>query len=185
MRIISGLAKGSRLQNESQYRIRPTADRVKESLFSIIYDRIPDALTLDLFAGTGALGLEAISRGAASSLFIDRSRAAVQIIKTNIASLKFDEQCAVWKSDVRTAIHKLSKRNSQFDLIFADPPYQRVLLAELVDRIADSNVLKKDGLLILEKSVRQDVQPNGRMRCIRENRFGDTNVQFYRISETR
>ena len=125
MRIISGSAKGTKLYTLEGDATRPTLDRVKEPLFSIIQHYIVGANILDLFAGSGALGLEALSRGADKAILCDYSRKAVNIIKQNIEKTKLTEKTEVWNMDYKKALEKLKDNSQKFDIIFLDPPYRK------------------------------------------------------------
>ena len=147
MRIIAGKAKGRTLATLKGMHTRPTADRVKEAIFSVLGDRVSDARVLDAFAGSGALGLEAISRGAAEAWFMEKDRAAAEICAKNIAALGFFA-CHLLRGDCLKLLPKLSSAGEPacFDLIFADPPYNRGLLNPLLSLIAEDGWLSKTGV---------------------------------------
>ena len=123
MRIIAGTAKGTRLKTPKGMKTRPTADRVKVSVFGILADRPVDAVVLDLFAGTGALGLEALSRGAAAATLVDKGAESIKIIADNVNLAKMGKSVTICREDVFQAVKRLAKAGVVFDLIFCDPPY--------------------------------------------------------------
>ncbi len=153
MRIISGSKRGTKLYGPDEYKIRPTTDRSKESLFNIINQRIYNSNFLDLFAGTGAIGLEAKSRGAECVICVDKLQESINIIKENVNKTKL-EVC-VQKSDVETFI---KKTNIKFDIIFLDPPYlyTNEYVSEVIDLIFQRELLKEDGMIIIEREYRKE-----------------------------
>ena len=140
MRVISGSARGLKLVSPEGIKTRPTLDRVKEALFSMLYPYLSGALILDLFAGSGALGIEALSRGADKSYFIDNSGEAISCIKSNISAAKFAEASVVIKTD---AIEFLKNCNQKFDIIFLDPPYANGLYENAINLIYSREDIKK------------------------------------------
>ena len=174
MRIITGKAKGLRLKTPAGLSTRPTADRVKESLFSILGGLINFSevnLVLDIFAGTGALGLEAISRGASSAIFIDNATA--EIVRENISRTKF-ESCNVLRGDFEKILLKLTKQNLAFDLIFSDPPYAKGLAQKSLDLVAEKNLLVKGGLMIIEHGATEILDAPINFQLIRKITYGHT-----------
>jgi len=178
MRIVAGRFKGFKLDSPRTRNIRPTADRVREALFSIIAARVPDARVLDLFAGTGALGLEALSRGAAEAVFVDQSAEAVKIIRTNIQRLGVDDRVEVFHGDVAQVLRRLAGRNSRFDLIFMDPPYGKGLVEMTLIRLGE--LADADAMLIAEHPAKE-IAPDCSVEWRRIDRrsYGDTAVSFY------
>lgn len=150
MRIISGSARGTKLYTLEGDATRPTLDRVKEPLFSIIQHYITDANVLDLFAGSGALSLEALSRGAEKAILCDYSRKAINIIRQNIEKTKLEEKTEVWNIDYEKALEKLKEQQEKFDIIFLDPPYRKNYLINSIERIIKYNLLTKDGIIVAE-----------------------------------
>jgi len=146
MRIISGKCRGLNLESLSGDNTRPTLDRVKESVFNILGNIFFDIKVLDLFAGSGALGLEALSRGAKSCDFVDMSKDAVNIIKRNITKCHMDELSRVHQSDYNSAINKFTDKT--FDLVFLDPPYGKELGVNAISKL--NRIVKDDGIIILE-----------------------------------
>lgn len=150
MRVISGSARGKKLVSLEGNNTRPTLDRVKESLFNILQFDIADKDVLDLFAGSGAIGIEAISRGAKSAIFCDNSPEAIKIIKTNIENTRSTEKATVLNKDYLQALKYLSANNKKFDIIYLDPPYKTEFANIAIKEIIDLNLLSKDGIIILE-----------------------------------
>ena len=149
MRIISGIARGTKLLTLNGNDItRPTLDRIKEALFSSIQCEIVDAKVLDLFAGSGALGLEALSRGANYAVFCDNSREAIEIIKSNVSKTHMENKCEIMLDNYNVVLTKLS--NTTFDIIFLDPPYASDYDIKSLDIINNNNILAKDGIIIVE-----------------------------------
>lgn len=149
MKIITGKAKGKRLFTLEGEATRPTSERIKEALFSSIQFDIEGRRVLDLFAGSGALGLEALSRGAASAMFIDSSREAVDIVKKNARAVGLEADCRYLVSDYRNYIRKASGREI-FDLVFIDPPYAMQCCKEAVSRLSEAGLLADGALVVLE-----------------------------------
>lgn len=190
MRIISGRAKGRRLLTPAKVRernsnllIRPTADRAREALFSIIGSEIKKAAVLDLFAGTGALGLEALSRGADRAVFIDNSPKAVELIRKNIVLCNFTDQAVVFKRDLSKGLSFLADGlpEAHFSVVFADPPYRGRMAAAILEQLADSDLLSQEALVVIEDDSRADLpEQAGRLNCFDKRRYGDTGFWLYR-----
>ena len=171
MRIITGRAKGLRLKTPKNFLTRPTADRVKESLFSILNGLINFSeikSVLDIFAGTGALGLESISRGANSATFIDNS---TDIIRENITRAGF-ENCNVLRGDFEKVLRRLAKQNLAFDLIFSDPPYKKGLAQKSLELVAELNLL--NGLMIIEHGAEENLDVPTAFQLVRKTVYGHT-----------
>jgi 16S rRNA (guanine(966)-N(2))-methyltransferase RsmD len=175
MRIISGKARGQKLKHIKGNRIRPTTDRVKETIFNILAGDVHDAAVLDLFAGSGNLGLEAMSRGAAAVDFVERSYRSIKIIKENLAITGFDGN--VIKKD---AMRFVQDCETQYDLIFADPPYDRGFIENLMESIEEQpQILSEAGIMVIEHSKREPVILESEIFGIwREKNFGETVVTF-------
>ncbi len=150
MRIISGLKRGLKLKSLEGSDTRPTLDNVKEAIFSMLFDKVRDAKVLDLFAGSGALGLEALSRGAKMAVFVDANPKACQVVKANIEIARMQDESAVVKTDAKEYLAGAKKRGEKFDLIFLDPPYALGLLDEVLNLIDEYGILEKDGLIVCE-----------------------------------
>ena len=147
MRIITGRAKGIRLDTLAGEATRPTAERVKEAVFSMLQFDLGGRRVLDLFAGTGQLGIEALSRGAESAVFVDSSNKAVALIKENISRCGFEEFSTVLRSDWKDA---LRRQREKFDIIFLDPPYDTQLLKNSLKTVAEIDILAQNGIIVCE-----------------------------------
>lgn len=147
MRIISGVARGTKLYTLEGENTRPTLDRVKEPLFSIIQSKIKDSIVLDLFSGSGALALEALSRGAKKAILCDKSSEAIEVIKKNIIKTHFEDKTKVFCMDYKKCLDSLKEK---VNLIFIDPPYKLNIAVEAIEIILEKQLLSEDGLIILE-----------------------------------
>ena len=154
LKIITGTAKGRALKTLEGDATRPTSERIKEAMFSSIQFDIEDRRVLDLFAGCGQLGLEALSRGAASCMFIDSSREAMDVVKTNVISTGFTKESKYLVSDWRNYIRKVSGRD-KFDLVFIDPPYALECCADAMRRLSDGGVLARGALVVCESGTEE------------------------------
>ena len=177
--IISGRYKGRRIIAPRGTKTRPTSSRVREALFSILGSRVNQATVLDLFAGSGAMGLEAMSRGAASVFFVDKSAMAVAVVKQNCQTLNI-ENFQISKRDVSVFL-KSKQDGMGFELIFADPPYRQGFPATLLPLICQGNWLKSDGLLIVEEDASANLPERiGCLQSIDLRKYGDTGLYIYR-----
>lgn len=159
---------------------RPTTDRVKESLFNIIAGHLEDALVLDLYSGTGSLGIEALSRGAKEAVFVDQSRECAGIIKDNLVHTKFLDKAQIVNCDVRSAILKLTASGKKFDLIFMDPPYSKNFVEETLNFLANSDIIIDNGLIIAEHDIKDNVPEQvGQIKLYRSQKYGNTMLSFY------
>ena len=152
MRIIAGTARSLPLYSVEGMETRPTSDKIKETLFNMLQFDIPGCYFLDLFAGSGQIGLEAISRGAEYAVFVENGRKAVKCIEDNIHFTKFDKQCKLFPNDAVSAVRTLDGKY-QFDIIFMDPPYNKELEKEVLTALSDSSILKDDTTIIVEASI--------------------------------
>lgn len=149
MRVISGIARGTNLYSLAGDTTRPTLDRIKEALFNIIQNQLQEAVVLDLFAGSGALGIEALSRGAKKGIFCDKSKKAIQIIKQNIEKTHLQEKAEVINEDYIKFLKEQGKKE-KLDIIFIDPPYAQNIAVQAIEEIIKLDILAKDGIIILE-----------------------------------
>lgn len=184
MRVIAGTAKGRRLKTVKGMTTRPTADRVKESLFNIIKEKLEDNSFLDLYAGTGNIGIEALSRGVVRVVFVERDKQAIKILRENLQLTNFQQNVEIYQQDVMTALEILGKKKRSFDLIFLDPPYYEGLEEKTLASICSNKVLTSQGLVIIEHS-RKNTLPStvASLQLIRTENYGDTAISFYRIRE--
>ena len=190
MRIIGGKARGRRLQTPAKSTatscrqdIRPTADRAREALFSILGREVENATVLDLFAGTGSLGLEALSRSAKQAVFVDNSLQAVQIINKNIKLCGFSDRTLVLKRDLSKGLSFLTKQlpGTTFSIVFADPPYRLGLSAGLLRNLAESAILLPEALVVIEEDRRTELPDQvAELALVSQRHYGDTGFWFYR-----
>ncbi len=154
MRVITGKARGVVLKTPDGMLTRPTADRVKEALFSIIQFDIPTAKVLDLFGGTGQLGIEALSRGAASAVFVDSQDKACSLIRENLKRTRLDSCARVVRADY---MHFLKSTKESFDIIFLDPPYAEVFLENSLKMITEIDILQSGGIIVAERPLGKEL----------------------------
>ncbi len=182
MRIVSGERRGLRLKAPKGLHTRPTTDRVKESMFNILQNDIRGRTVLDLFAGSGQLGIECLSRGAEHADFCDRDRESIQIIRENIRSAGFEERSGVFAMDSFAFLREIKDR--KYDLILLDPPYGGEPLAQALSLIAQFDILYADGIILCE-SARGDLFPEipETIRLVRHYHYGNTTVTLLKKQE--
>ena len=175
MRVITGSARGAKLKAPKGMQTRPTADRIKESLFNILQTKVINAQVLDIFAGSGALGLEALSRGAKSAVFIDKSNDSIKIIKDNAQHTHLAENIDIWHGDALLGIKRLYNKNCLFDIIFCDPPYHMGLCQRILYELDQYNLLKHKGLFIAEIGADEELDINSlNFNMLRSQTYGST-----------
>jgi len=184
MRVIAGIAKGTKLLSPKGLHTRPTSDRIKEALFNIIADRASGARALDLFAGSGSLGIEALSRGAQEVTFVESSPKAVDAIRKNLKKTAFSEKGIVFKGFAKGFLKDLAGKNKKFELIFLDPPYKIDfnVLNSIFKGIVESKALSSCGLIVLEYSSRRDfvcLEEGLELRFTRK--YGEGSLSFYEL----
>ena len=150
MRVISGKARGTKLESIDDISTRPTLDRVKESLFNIIQNKIESSTVLDLFAGSGAIGIECISRGANKAYFCEKSNMASKMIYKNLTKTKLEDKAEVIQKDYKKCLQMLKEKNISFDIIYIDPPYRADIAVDAVQRILSLDLLNEEGIIIIE-----------------------------------
>ncbi|MBQ8498613.1 16S rRNA (guanine(966)-N(2))-methyltransferase RsmD [Chlamydia sp.] len=180
MKILSGKFKGKSLKTFSNPHVRPTCGIVKEAVFNICAGYIAGARFLDLFAGSGSMGFEAISRGAGSATFVDSSIEAVRLIRANLALLDANLPVHILKQDVCSALVRLGKQKCSFDIIYIDPPYalEDVFLQEVLALIVQKQLLELDGILFLENASSQDIIVKG-LELRKRRKSGGTFLSEY------
>ncbi|MBS4020917.1 MAG: 16S rRNA (guanine(966)-N(2))-methyltransferase RsmD [Dethiobacter sp.] len=178
MRVIAGSARGRKLKTRRGTETRPTADRVKESLFNILAPRLMGCSFLDVFAGTGGIGIEALSRGAACCVFIEKNLQCVKIIKENLSLTGFADSTRVIPQEVRIALSELAAGDKPFDIIFLDPPYHSPELLPVINQVCREGLLKPGGLLVVEHHFKDTFWMSQAWEIMREKRYGDTGVSF-------
>ena len=178
MRVITGKARGVQLKTPDGMTTRPTTDRVKEALFSIIQFESPMARVLDLFGGTGQLGIEALSRGAKSAVFVDAGEPACRLIKENLHRTKMEKDAKVIRADY---LDYLKRCTEKFDIIFLDPPYAEVFLENALKCIAEIDILQTGGIIVTERPLGKELpwEFDGFTRS-RDYKYGKTVLTIYR-----
>jgi 16S rRNA (guanine(966)-N(2))-methyltransferase RsmD len=180
MRVISGFLKGRKIKGDNIVGTRPTMDSVKESLFAMIQSSIKDAVCLDLFAGSGSLGIEAISNGAKISYFVDNNRIAYNIIKDNIKTFNIENISKVMLEDYNKALIYFKNNNIKFNLIFLDPPYKEHLIGDILQFIDEFNLLYEDGQVICELSDDLLNDEYGKLFILKLRKYGDKYIKIYK-----
>lgn len=177
MRIISGEHKGRILSSVKKAKIRPSSDKVKGSIFNVLREEVCGKKVLDLFAGSGNLGIEALSRGAEFVTFVDSSLKSIRIIKKNLESLNLDQRAKTIGKDCLKALPKLPKK---FGVIFADPPYLCGFAQKVINSVVKYDLLERDGILVLEHHKKEAfTYPEEKLFYVKAKRFGDTMVSFF------
>ena len=185
MRVIGGTARGRRLKVPKSPGVRPTAARVKESLFNILPHDFTGLSVLDLFAGSGNVSIEALSRGALTAVLIDESPRSTAVIRDNLNRLGLSERAQVWTAPVFRSLRRLAKSGQTFDLIFLDPPYDRELVGASLDIIGQCHLLSAAGTVVAEHSPREPVRSHYENIVLNDQRrYGDTLLSFFKSSAT-
>lgn len=180
MRVISGTRKGCKLKGPRGNNTRPTEDRIKESLFNILRNIDNESIVLDLFAGSGGIGIEFLSRGAKKAYFVDKDYESIQCIRDNLIHTKLNDNAEVIKDDALKSIKKFGQKEIKFDYIFADPPYRKDIIMKIIECIWNNKVLKETGILILEheKELILEDKIYG-LRKADYRVYGDKSLSFY------
>lgn len=193
MRIISGKARGTKINTIDEVTTRPTLDRVRESLFNIIQNYVSNTYVLDIFAGSGALGIEALSRGAKQAVFCDINKDAVKIINENLIKTRLNESATVYNMNYKKMIEKLSKNDLKFDIVFVDPPYKENIAVNSVKLIIQNNLLNENGIVIIETDEKErdlkelqelnkiENENLRKIKIIDERKYGRANLIFLRV----
>jgi len=178
MRVITGKARGVVLKTPDGMKTRPTTDRVKEALFSIIQFDLQGASVLDLFGGTGQLGIEALSRGAKSAVFLDSQEAACSLIRENLRRTKLSEQATVIRGDY---LEYLARCREKFDIVLLDPPYAEVYLENALKKLTEIDILQSGGIIVAERPAEKDLSCffDGFTRS-KDYKYGKTLLTLYR-----
>lgn len=172
MKIISGKYKGRVLEGFDINGTRPTMDRVKESLFAMIQSYLKDATVLDLFAGSGNLGIEALSEGAKEIYLVDKNKKACQIIKRNINRIGI-EASDIFCGDYKSALKKYQEQSIKFDIIFLDPPYQTDLVKKSMEMIEKYELLSKNGIIVAESDTLDKIIYSDKLEIVKSKKYGD------------
>lgn len=173
MRVISGIRRGLKLKCIEGETTRPTTDRVKESVFNIIQTHLPADEVLDLFAGSGALGIEALSRYSGHCVFVEQDKQAFACIKQNLENAKLSDNATLILRDANTFLASCSSR---FDIIFLDPPYNKGMLAPVFDMISKNKLLKDDGIIVVETEKDGENTEHTDFQVVRRATYGKTTV---------
>jgi 16S rRNA (guanine(966)-N(2))-methyltransferase RsmD len=182
MRIVGGKAKGRKLKSlRDKPGLRPLSEQVREALFNILVERISGSAFLDLFAGTGAVGLEALSRGAKLAFFVEKDKASARVIQQNLELLGYQQKAEVFVLDVIQALQLFVRRKAQFDLIFIGAPYREsVLLIEVLNILGGGQIQTDSSVVVAESHKKTKLEENyGRLRLVKAKSYGDTVLNFY------
>lgn len=181
MRVISGTKKGFRLAATKNHFIRPTADSTKELIFNVLGATVKETTVLDLYAGTGGLGIEALSRGAAKAVFVESARSVASVLRENLAKVGFLATSEIMPVRAERALVLLTQRKMTFDLVLADPPYHLNLASETVELLDRYDVLAEDGWLVIEQSARSKLlDATTRLSLATRKKRGDTCISFFK-----
>lgn len=184
VRVVSGVKKGLHLKAVPGTSTRPTTDKVKEAIFNIIGPYFDGGVGLDLFGGSGGLGIEALSRGIDKMIFVDRDQKAIQTIKGNLETCRLLDQAEVYRNDAVRALKAIVKRDIKFDVIFLDPPYKQQKLTELIEEISKHQLLTSDGVVIAEHDSEVLLEKSiGNLELVRHEEYGIIGVSLYRYEE--
>ena len=175
MRVIAGRLGGRRLRPPPEAGVRPTSDRVREALFAQL-GALEDAHVLDLYAGTGALGIEALSRGASAAVFVERSPASLAVLQDNLGHLGLEAQSRIVRGDALAVVRRLGRSAERFDLVLADPPYAFEVGPELLTLLLAARIVAPGGTVVIESSRRHPLRPVVGWRVVSDRRYGDTVV---------
>lgn len=179
MRIISGKYKGKNILGYDIDGTRPTQDRVKESLFGIIQDYLQDSVCLDLFAGSGSLGIEALSNGAFKVYFVDNNKKCIYILRKNLTNIK--EENVIVNDDYLLALDNFINTKVKFDIIFLDPPYNLNCIADILNIIDKNELLNEDGIVVCEYEYDNFSSNYLNLEIIKERKYGYKNIRIYRL----
>ena len=183
MRIISGIAKGKRLKAPPGKDTRPITDMIKEALFNVLGQDVKNAKFLDLFAGSGSVGIEALSRGVAMVIFIDNNQVAIKTIRENLSNCKMPANFEIYKNDVMLAVEMLKKRQILFDYIYVDPPFtQEKIFLRVMSALDEANILNINGTLIIRTPRKMDLKASfNNLIRFRLNNYGESTLNYYQL----
>ncbi len=184
MRVISGSARGLKLNAPEGLSTRPTTDRIKESLFNIISFDLYESRFLDLFSGSGGIGIEALSRGASKAVFVDHAQSSIKVISSNIEKARFADRAEILCMKADAAAAMLGRRGEVFDIIFMDPPYGKGLTDSTLYSILKAGILAPDGLIIAEQSKQEDIPEAEGLEVVRIKDYKITKMTFLKHKES-
>ncbi|MBQ9491556.1 MAG: 16S rRNA (guanine(966)-N(2))-methyltransferase RsmD [Firmicutes bacterium] len=182
MKVISGLVKGHKLYPIDKLNIRPTLGHIKESIFNMIMFRVENCFFLDLCSGSGAIGIEALSRGSKKVFFVEKNMACVKLIKKNLEITKLDKRnnFKIICGDAREVVKGLAQQKIFFDIIFLDPPYYKNISQEILIIIGEKNLLREDGIIICETGIDEDLPDINTFDFYRYKKYGNCKINFIR-----
>ncbi|MCK5767716.1 MAG: 16S rRNA (guanine(966)-N(2))-methyltransferase RsmD [Candidatus Atribacteria bacterium] len=181
MKIVAGKNKGNKLKYLKDISVRPTSHKVREALFDVIMPYIDGAVLLDLFAGVGAIGIEALSRGAKRVIFIDNNMKCVKIIKKNLEITRNSQFGLVFKKEYLAGLKLLKKKKYLFDYIFMDPPYNKGLVNVALFEISKLSILKKDGIMIVQHHKEESIDSNlDKIKLVKQKKYSESLLSFYK-----
>lgn len=180
MRVISGTLKGRIIKGYNIEGTRPTMDRVKESIFGSIQNYVKDSVVLDLFAGSGNLGIEAISNGSKYCYFIDNNKEVISVLRDNINSFKISDKCNILFNDYKRVLDNFKDNNIKFDIIFVDPPYKYAIIEEVINTISKYNLLNNNGILVLEFQLDKIKDNYLGLELLKKKKYNDKFVYIFK-----
>lgn len=175
MRVISGYLRSRKLIGYDLSTTRPTMDKVKESLFATIQDYTKDSICLDLFSGSGSLGIEAISNYASTCYFVDNNKEAIKNLKINIVNLNINDKCIVMNKDYRNALKLLTDK--KFDIVFLDPPYKENIYEKIIVCLLDNNMINDNGIVVCEHNI--DLEIN-ELKLLKHKDYNNKKISIYK-----
>jgi len=183
MRVVSGSARGCKLSSPEGMDTRPTTDRIKETLFNILSPEIYDCSFLDIFSGSGGIGIEALSRGAKKAVFVENSQSAYKVIEANLEKTRLKNKAEIIRADALKAVEMLRAKNEKFDIVFMDPPYMKNFAWPVMEAIRDGGLLSKDGIIIVEESSEAQIPEIKGYEMYRTKDYKTTVMSFWTLED--
>ena len=181
MRVIGGIKGSLRIKSSKSKSLRPTMDRVRETVFNILGNRVSDAFFLDLFAGTGSVGIEALSRGAREVIFVEKEFRTAKILNENLERLGFEKGGTILKMDFSRAIKSIKRDGKQFDIVYIDPPYASELCEESLNLLAEYDIINKNGIVLAEHFYKNKLKEIfGELKLTRIKKIGETCISIFK-----
>lgn len=182
MRVISGSARGKKLRSPKDESVRPTLDRIKENIFNIIGFDIKESVVLDLFAGSGGLGIEALSRGASHCTFVDKDKSSITLVQANLKDTRLERNAEAYQMDAEKAIEKFYSKGKKFDYIFLDPPYQQGVIQKILKQLQKCNIMQEEGIIIVETDGLENLPDEiYHFTKMKEREYSNTKISIYEI----